>query len=82
MSTQPVPVPHTSTVTTVLQAILAGLQIAAAALPVIFQYQSIFGGSHAAISGPIVAQAHQIHPVAGQIVEAALTPPAAQVTAV
>ena len=83
MSTQPVsisvPAPHASTVTNVLQAILAGLQIAAAALPVIFQYQSIFGGSHTTISGPIIAQAHQLHPVSGQIVEAVLTPPAAPV---
>ncbi|MDE2102394.1 MAG: hypothetical protein KGL39_34425 [Patescibacteria group bacterium] len=82
MSTQPVPAPASpSLAAEILQAILAGLQIAAGALPLILQYKSAFGGSSfAPISAPIISHAHLVHPITGSLVEAALTPPIAAPT--
>jgi len=78
MSTQPTPMPATSTFAEILQAILAGLQIAAQALPLILQYKQAFGAATATSpTAAIVAQATTAHPVTGAIVAAALAEPTA-----
>lgn len=60
---------------TIIQAILAGLQIATAALPVVQQYRQTFAESPiTAITAPVLAQTSQLHPATHGIVVAALTP--------
>lgn len=71
------PVPQMSKLQEILQAILAGLQIAAEALPVIGAYQTQFGGSTAHLVAPIAAQAAEAHPVTGAIVSTMLSAPPA-----
>jgi hypothetical protein len=71
MSTTPTPVPVT--LQEILQAILTGLQIAAAALPIIGSYKNLFADSpalHAATVAQLVGA--DAHPVTHAIVSAAL----------
>lgn len=65
-----------STLQEILQAILAGLQIAAAALPVIGAYETQFGvGTGTPLAAPIAAQAAQAHPATGAVVSIMLAAP-------
>jgi hypothetical protein len=74
MSTTPAAAPE-SKGQTILGYILAGLQIALQALPVVLQYRNAFGSHPTAMIQPIVDAAHDVHPVTGQIVSAALSQP-------
>ena len=67
----------TSKLEEILQAILAGLQIAAEALPVIGAYQTQFGGSAQHLVAPIAAEAAQAHPATGAVVSIMLSAPPA-----
>lgn len=74
MATNPTPAP-TSKLSEILEAILAGLQIAAEALPVVLQYKTAFGSVAAApMFAPLLQHANDAHPVTGSIVSAAITP--------
>ena len=62
------------TLAEILQAILAGIQIAAAALPVIQGYEGAFGTPPSHITPVLVRHATDAHPIAGAVVSGLLAP--------